>query len=136
MPLTIDLPPDVLAALRGRAAARNRTPEEEAAVAVAASLDVLLHPPEPPAAPHEDWRDDPEAVAWVESVRATAPPLPPAPPGESLQEYLRRTPGVESSMSPGEWSAYWETLERDGEGRPDVEPDAGGSVSNAGRAAA
>ena len=124
MPLTIDLPPEVLAALRGRAAARGRTPQEEAAVAVAVSLDVLLHPPEPPGDPDDDWRDDPEAVAWVESVRTNVkqPPEPTAEQAEALAEFLASDPGVEDAgMSNVEWRAYWETLERDGEGRPDLD---------------
>ena len=120
MPLTIDLPPAVLDALKGRAAARNRSPEQEAAVAVAASLDILLNPPAPPDPadlwPGGDWRNDAEAVAWVESVRAAAPVPPTAkPPEGSLQDYLRENEGVDVGMSPVEWDAYWWTLEYDGE---------------------
>ena len=132
MPLTIDLPPAVLDALKGRAAARNRSPEQEAAVAVAASLDVLLNQPAAPPDDGDDRGTDPETVAWLNAIRATALPPPETPPdwpppaAESLQDYLRRSPGVETEMSPGEWAAYWETLERDGEGRPDVETAADG----------
>ena len=139
MPLTIDLPPEVLAALRGRAAARNRTVEQEAAAALAASVDRLLNPPPPPDPadlwPGGDWRNDPGAVAWVESVRAAAPVPPPA---KSPEGSLRDSPregggaaadpgiewpptgidpdgGVDVGMSPAEWDAYWWTLEYDGE---------------------
>ena len=90
---------------------------------------MLLNPPEPPGDPNDDWRDDPEAVAWVKSVRATAPP-PPATPPDWPPLDLDPEGGVETDMTPAEWNAYWETLERDGEGRPDVEPDAGQTRGN------
>ena len=114
MPLTIDLPPDVLAALRGRAAARGRTPEEEALAALAASVDVLFNPPAPQ--PDDDRRTDPGAVAPAERLRADAHPPPPAkPPEGSLADYLRTHEGVEDDLSDAEWDAYWWTLEFDGE---------------------
>ena len=118
MPLSIDLPPDVLAALQGRAAARGRTAEEEAAAAVAASVDVLLDPPDPPGEdfPGGDWRNDPEAVALVERIRANrnATPPPDPEPG-ALAEYLRTHEGVDVGMSWQEWRHYWQTRELDDE---------------------
>ena len=130
MPLTIDLPPDVLAALRGRAAARGRTPEEEARVALAASVDVLFNPPAPQAGdgrgggPDGDRRTDPGAVAPAGRLRADVkqPPVPTAEQAEALAEFLASDLGVEDAeMSDAEWRAYWETLERDGEGRPEID---------------
>ena len=118
-PLTITLPPNVLAALRGRAAARDRTPEEEAAAAIAASVDILLPKPPPQIDPDDDWRNDPEWVAWVERVRATAPPLP-DPPEPGLAEYLANNPGVETGLTDEESFAFWKTIRSDGAGSEDA----------------
>ena len=65
MPLTIDLPPDTLAALRASAAEHGRTPAEEAAARLADALapEASDGPPE-----RVDWTGDPLAEALREKI--------------------------------------------------------------------
>ena len=68
MPLTIDLPPETLAALRASAGEHGRTPADEAAVLLA---DVLADQPSPasgdPPGP-VDWSGDPLAAALLQKI--------------------------------------------------------------------
>ena len=122
MPLSIDLPPDVLAALKGRAAARGRTAEEEAAVAVAEALDVFFNPPPPapsPLSPEEEARFHAEALARIEEHRRLHPPdwSRVERAEQSLAEVLREREkeGAAAGISRQEWRHYWKTLELDGD---------------------
>ena len=98
MPLTIEVPPDLLATLQRRAAVHERTVEEEAAAVLAGTAPPVATPSAPASfvpVDAETWRDDPELAAAIEKARRT-PSIPPRMPtadlGEVLDELMKDDP--------------------------------------------
>ena len=95
MTLSVDLPPDMTAALESAAASAGRSPAEEAAFRLAASLAAGSNSGEAVAGPI-DWSGDPLAEGFLkkaELLRRHPNGLPPGTP-DPFEDALRASGGV------------------------------------------
>ena len=132
MPLTIEVPPALLAVLQRRADTRRRTVEEEAAAVLAGDAPPVT-PAEADPSPASfvpvdaaTWEEDPELAAAIEKARrAPSSPrrMPTADLGDVLDELMKNDPpDFDVEARDREWATFEREL--DEADRADAERDA------------